>query len=341
MLALNFYDRRDLRLEYVATPEPSAGELRVQITDAGLSQTQINEFIEGPYIINHTPHPLTGIGTPLVPCQEYGGIVDRVGEGVDTDWVGAQVAVLPLIHCQECRACRSGREELCPYMGYYGLLGGHGGFAEYSIVSPDNLVEVRERDRLTFIEPLLVGIHAGLRAGGPLAEQSVLVLGAGAVGCSVAAVFKYHFGANVRIHDMLEQRLARAEAIGLELHSGHQWQVYDTVVDAAGQDSFAQRPAYTEALAFVAPGGQLIHIGTYFHPVSVVPSDLLVRQISIIPTFVYNSHCTRTLPTVLAQLPTVFEPLITRIPLDNVIEAGYYRGEFDKDGFTRLVAGID
>ena len=46
MKALLFYDQRDIRLEDIPVPEPKKGQVRIKVSDAGLCQTQINEFIE-------------------------------------------------------------------------------------------------------------------------------------------------------------------------------------------------------------------------------------------------------------------------------------------------------
>lgn len=342
MKALTFHDRRDLRLEEHPTPEPGPGEVRLRVTDAGLSQTQINEFMEGPFIINHEPHPLTGIGRPLIPSQEYGGVVDRVGAGVNEGWLGRQVAVLPSLSCGNCDYCRAGREQLCAAMAYCGLLGAHGGFAEYSVVPVANVAPVAAREHITFIEPILVGIHAGQCAPVPLRGQRLLVLGAGAVGCSIAAVLRDYYGASVSIYDQLGARLERAETAGLETTGCTAADgPFDGVVDAAGQDSFAPSVAYTDAAAYATPGGYVLHVGTYFHPIQIVPSNLLVREISIVPVFTYNSHAVPYLHDVLSALDTDFGTLIESTDLDHVIEEGYYRAAFDKSSFTRLCVSLD
>ena len=49
MIALRFYGRRDIRLEELPKPKPQDDEVLIRVTDAGISQTQINEFVEGPY----------------------------------------------------------------------------------------------------------------------------------------------------------------------------------------------------------------------------------------------------------------------------------------------------
>lgn len=44
MLALRYYGQRDIRLEEVNLPPLKENEVLIKVTDAGISQTQINEL---------------------------------------------------------------------------------------------------------------------------------------------------------------------------------------------------------------------------------------------------------------------------------------------------------
>lgn len=76
MKALVYYGNRDIRLEEVLQPEPGADELLIKVTDAGLCQTLVNEFVEGPFIINTGTNPMTGRAIPLIAGHEFGGVVN-------------------------------------------------------------------------------------------------------------------------------------------------------------------------------------------------------------------------------------------------------------------------
>lgn len=340
MLALRFYDQRDIRLEDIPKPKPKKNEVLIRVTDAGISQTQINEFIEGPFIINKEPHPLTGISIPLIPSQEYGGIVEEVGEGVDKSLIGKQVAVLPLISCGKCEYCRRGEENLCDMVGYHGLLGAHGGFAEYSVVNKENIFPVEKRELLTFVEPILVGIHAAqiLSKFSDIKNKKVLILGAGAVGLSVASVFRDYFKADVVLNDILEARLKKASEVGFKTIKKEEIiGSYDVVIDAAGMDPIVNLPAFIEGFNYLKKGEILLNIGTYFHPVEIVPSSLLLKEHKLLTSIMYNSKSVKILGDVLNEIKTDFSKLIERIPLENIIEDGYFRAEVDKESFIRIV----
>lgn len=339
MLALLFHGRRDIRLQTLARPEPAAGEVLIQVTDAGLSQTQVNEFMEGPFIINQAPHPRTGIGAPLIPCQEYGGLVVGLGAGVPAGLLGQQVAVLPLDACGTCERCMAGQHNLCSGLAYRGLVGAHGGFCGYSAVPADAVFPVPRPDLLTMVEPLLLGVHSLRRL--PFSAQGlrVLVLGAGAVGCAVAAVWKFVGGAQVVIHDRLQQRLERSQAMGFEVcaEPAAQGAGFDVVIDAAGKDPVAERQALEIAYDLCRPGGTVVTVGSYFSPVTMVPMAQLVLEKTTLPSFAYDPGDVRALADWLPRIDCSFEPLIRRLRLDQLVEHGYYEAELDKSSFTRLV----
>jgi len=340
MLALRFYDQRDIRLEDISKPKPKKDEVLIKVTDAGISQTQINEFVEGPFIINKNPHPFTKKSTPLIPCQEYGGIVEEVGENVDKNLIGKQVAVLPLIYCKECDYCKQNRENLCDNMAYHGLLGADGGFCEYSVVNKNNIIEIEKRELLTFIEPILVGIHAAHQASRffELKDKNILILGAGAVGISVASVFKDYFKANIEINDILETRLKRARKAGFKTVKKEEiTNSYDLVIDAAGMDTLIETPAIIEGPNYLKKGSALLNIGTYFHPVKFIPSNLLLKEQCVIESITYNTKDIEILQDVLNTIKTDFKIFIDYVDLKNIIEDGYYRAEVDKESFTRIV----
>ena len=344
MLALRYYGNRDIRLEDIPVPEVGENEVLIKVTDAGLSQTQVNEFIEGPLIINTQPHPLTGKSIPLIPCQEYGGIVEKVGKNVDPSWIGKQVAVLPLVYCGECEYCKKGKQNLCDKRAYHGLLGLDGGFAEYSVINVNNIFPVDKKELLTFIEPILVGIntldlykkHSGLDS---VKDLKVLILGAGAVGLSIAAVWKFFAQADVYINEIINFRKQKAEEAGFKTIEKSQLKEnsFDVVIDAAGMDPLSPQVALKEGLKYVKKGEFFISVGSYFHPISFVPVYITANEKHVLSSMAYKPHQVDLLPEVIKSIKLDFSKFITEIPLENIIEDGYYRAEVEKESFIRIV----
>lgn len=328
MKALVYYGQRDIKLEDVAKPEPKCGEVLIKITGAGLCQTQVNEFIEGPFI-NKKNHFIAG--------HEFGGIVEDVGDKNDSNLIGKRVAVMPLINCGYCGQCKNGSESTCDNAAYYGLNGENGGFAEYACVNKENIFTVEDESIMTFIEPLLVAIHAVSKIRDDIKNKKICVLGAGTIGICVASVLKYYYKAEPVINDILLSRLERVKNAGFDTVGKSELGKYDIVIDCAGSNPVSKSSAFVEGFEYLNKEGILLNIGTYFHPVSFIPSSILVNENSIITSYIYNSKDIVVLPKVINSIKIDFSSLITNIKLRNIIEDGYFRSEVDKDGFTRLV----
>lgn len=338
MKALRYYGNRDIRLEELPKPSPAAGEVLLKVSAAGLCQTQINEFIEGPFIINTEPNPLTGRSIPITAGHEFGGTVDSVGKGVDSGLAGKMMAVMPLFGCGHCEACCQGQASRCGGMAYYGLTGADGGFAEYAVIRQENLFPVADPSLLTFIEPLLVGLHSSNSVSRLLHGSRILVVGAGTIGISVAAVLRDIHGVETTITDVLEGRLERARKAGFQVLTKGTPNQYDIVFECAGSEhALESAPAMIEAMGYLKKGGSLILLGVYFHPIKFAPINFLVNEYQLAGSFCYNNDNVAQLKGAISDLKLDFSQFIETIPLERIIDQGYYRAEVDKDSFTRLV----
>ncbi len=339
MKVLRYYTQRDVRFEELEIPEPKADEVRIRVSDVGLCQTQINEFVEGPYLINQEPHPLTQKAIPLIPGHEYGGVVDKVGIDSLSDLIGKQVAVLPLISCGECEYCHSGDINLCNSFAYYGLSGEDGGLADYSVVKKENIIEVEKQELLTYIEPILVAIHTSEMMNEYKDGDSVLIIGAGAIGIALASVLQDYAKRDIIITDSMDARLNRANEAGFKTITKDELidKKYTFVIDCAGSDTYNKSSAIIEAFNYLQKKGTVIGLGTYFHTVNIEPIGMLVIESKMIWSFLYNRADLELLPKVLESITTDFSIFNEDIEIDNIIDDGYFRAEVDKDSFTRLV----
>jgi len=339
MKALVYYGNRDIRLENVPQPEPGQDELLIKVTDAGLCQTQVNEFIEGPFIINTKANSITGKAIPLIAGHEFGGIVDTAGSEANQSLVGTRVAVLPLLNCKTCKWCRSDREDLCNSMAYYGLVGADGGFAEYAVVHKNNVLPVSDPAIITFVEPILVALHAVAKIKSDLEGCRVLVMGAGAIGIAMASVLTFVCKAVVSITDILSKRRQRAKTAGFHvIEKDALSKCFDIVIDCAGSDPYSgKHPAILEGCQYLLKGGILLVLGTYFHPLDFVPVQMLIDEYMLINSYLYNKTDVVRLKETITSLKTDFSLFIDDVPLEQIIEDGYYHAEVDKDSFTRLV----
>ncbi|MEI2779537.1 MAG: alcohol dehydrogenase catalytic domain-containing protein [Tetrasphaera sp.] len=123
MMRAIVYDRPfEFAVKQQPLPQPTPGEIRVKVTQAGVCGTDLH-LHEGGFITSY----------PLTPGHETVGVVDALGDGVDGFHPGEQVVINPNMTCGRCRDCLSGRPLHCPRFGGFGTLK-PGGFAEYLVV---------------------------------------------------------------------------------------------------------------------------------------------------------------------------------------------------------------
>lgn len=157
------------------------------------------------------------------PCtigHEFSGDVAAVGSDVDTEKIriGERVTVEPCIVCGKCDACRHGDYGYCEHITYTYRIG-HGAMANYVVAKQQYVYELP--DYLTYqtgalMEPLSVATHAVRRANVSLGE-TVLIIGAGAIGMMVAAMCHAAGAGKVIIADFFESRLETAKEMGADI----------------------------------------------------------------------------------------------------------------------------
>lgn len=170
---------RGLKVETVADPAPAAGEVVVKVGRCGICSSDLH-MTEGH---DHAIHAGGVLG------HEFGGTIVALGKGVEGVSVGDRVAVVPAKSCMACAPCLSGAPFACE-RGSRTLGVGEtwGGYAEYAVAMapwcvplPSGLTD----DDAALAEPMAVGLH-GVRMAQVGAGDTVLVIGAGAVGLAVA-----------------------------------------------------------------------------------------------------------------------------------------------------------
>lgn len=81
-----FGPAENLRHESVPDPEPGPGQVRIAVRAAGI---HLLDTALRAGLADQLPFPLPEL--PIVPGREVAGVVDRVGDGVDTSWLGRRV----------------------------------------------------------------------------------------------------------------------------------------------------------------------------------------------------------------------------------------------------------
>lgn len=188
-----------------AVPQPAKGEVLIRIRASALCGSDLHIF--------KAKHP--SVPLPATVGHEFAGDIEALGADVTGLSLGQRVTVEPCEACGVCDACRRGEYGSCDALTFI-YRRGDGAMADYITVKADKVYPLP--DSLSYeagalVEPLAVAAHAVRRAEVRMGE-SVLVIGAGAIGLLVAALCRRSGAAEVIVTDYSAFRLGMARALG-------------------------------------------------------------------------------------------------------------------------------
>lgn len=165
----------------VPVPGVGPGELLLRVDAAGICHSDLHVMDAAPGTL---PYEL-----PFTLGHEVAGTVVKIGDGVETRWLGRPVAVHGVWFCGECRNCQRGRENYCLQLTgpIGGGLGRDGGLAEYMLVPSERYLVPAEGVAAHELAPLtdagLTAFHA-IRPHLPLLQHDgrCVVIGVGGLG---------------------------------------------------------------------------------------------------------------------------------------------------------------
>jgi L-iditol 2-dehydrogenase len=212
----------DFDVQSVPIPAAPAGGLLLRIKACGLCGSDLRTLRYGhrkvqlPYVIGH----------------EICGVVAETGPGYSGRWMtGDLLSMGPVVYCGHCDFCLEGRYELCE--NYREIAQAWpGGLAEYMAVPPEAI-------RLGVIERVPAGVDPGNAAiAEPISSclnaqergqvglgDTVVIIGAGPIGCIHIALARLRGADRVIIADINGERLKLAEPFAP-----------DAIVDVSQQD---------------------------------------------------------------------------------------------------------
>lgn len=173
---------------------------------------------------------------PVVLGHEGSGVVEKVGDGI-TNFEKGDHVVLSYGSCGTCRPCLEGNRGYCIDFNPLNFLNKrlydddsvfdgdvHGSFfqqssfAEYAIVSDQNLVKIDKEVPLELMGPLGCGIQTGagtvMNTLNPNPGSTIAIFGVGSVGLSALMAAKIAGCKTIIAVDLNEERLKLAKDLG-------------------------------------------------------------------------------------------------------------------------------
>jgi len=281
MLACTIHAKEDLRIETAEMPAVGPGEVLVRLGAGGICGSDLHYYFEGrngSFVIRE----------PLIPGHEASGVVALVGAGVTRVKEGDKIAVSPSHACGRCDYCREGREQLCANMRFLGSASRfphvQGMFQEYFVMAERQCYLVAgdvSLGEIAFAEPLAVALHAVHRAG-DLLGKSVLITGAGTIGCLAVIAARLAGAAKITVSDILDRPLAQAREVGADrvIRADREADAlaspqFDVAFEVSG--SFA---ALKACVAAAKKGARIVQVGTLPHePLPFVVNEIMVKEL--------------------------------------------------------------
>ncbi|MET0636741.1 MAG: NAD(P)-dependent alcohol dehydrogenase [Chitinophagaceae bacterium] len=289
--------------EIVADEELFPNEVLVRIVATGLCHTDIS-----------ARDKVIPFRTPAILGHEGAGIVEKVGSTVTEFQPGDSVVLAPA-SCGKCAYCQSGhpsycvdlfalnfagrrKDGSCPYHDEHGrevsgLFYGQSSFATYSITTENNLVKVDPDIQLEILGPLGCGLQTGagtvLNVLKPIAGDSLVVFGVGAVGLAAIMAANASGCSTIIAVDVHRNRLHMAEQLGathtidsslVQVAAYIKDHILPAGLDFA-VDTTGRNEVINQAVSSLRPLGRCALVGMTSAPQLIIDNDALFSGKSV------------------------------------------------------------
>ena len=273
MLAALLVEPGRIVIDEVPEPRVEPGDVRVTVGGVGLCGSDLSVF-RGKWAAPHYP---------WVMGHEAFGVIEAVGDGVDSARMGQLVVIEPNIACRACPECHRGRTSAC--IGRQSLgMNRPGVLAERVVVPADRAWPADRRDPrdLVCVEPYTVSETALRRLPGALPADA-LVIGAGAQGLLMCLALQRR-GITVQVVDVNADRVAFAvDQLGAMALAPDDDRTFELIVDTTGLPE-----AVTDAVRHSEIGATIIEIGLEKRPFELAAETLVRRQLIIRGSLTYD-----------------------------------------------------
>jgi len=334
MKAVFWYGRNDVKVEEVEEPSAVEGSVKIKVKWCGICGSDLHEYLGGPIFIPvGQPHPLSGNTAPVVLGHEFSGEVVEIGEGVSKLKVGDRVVVEPILACGKCAACKEGKYNICSSLGFHGLCGSGGGFAEYTVFAEEFVHKIPDSmtyEQAALVEPMAVALHS-IRMANFRTGDTAIVLGSGPIGLATIECLK---AAGAKLVIVLQRKSVRQE---YAKRAGA-----DVVLDPTEVDIVKEVKKLTDGVgvnaAFETTGskigfdigldsikfeGVLVVTSIWENEISFNPNVLVFSEKKIVGTLAYRHEFPATI-ALMSDGRIKAEGYITkRIALEDIVQEGF------------------
>ncbi|XBH21028.1 2,3-butanediol dehydrogenase [Jonesiaceae bacterium BS-20] len=353
MKAIRYYGKEDVRLDEIDEPQVRPGTVKIKPAWTGVCGSDLHLYFDGvmpPAPSATEPHPATHETLPVGFGHEFSGTVIEVGEGVTRLAVGDNVAVEPLLVCDECPACKSGNYNICAKMGFIGISGGGGGMSEAVIVGERWAHKVGDMplDEAALIEPLAVAVHAARRVDVKAGEVA-LIGGAGPIGLLTAAVLKTR-GIITIVSEVSQARRDIAKQLGVADHliNPMEQDVIETVYGltegagaAAAFDCAGVQPVFDALLGSLRARGHLQVVALYTESPKLNYPVMLYKEAMITASQGYAHSYPEAIELVASGKIDLAPYITARVSADNIATEGYEFLQNNKETQVKVIAKMD
>ncbi len=214
MKAAVYLGPEKIKIEEMPIPKPKEGEVLLKVKACAICGTDVRIYSFGQ----------ANVKPPQIIGHEIAGIIKEVGGKVKGYKEGERVVLVTSVGCGRCEFCLQGRPNICPQtkaIGYFYS----GGFTEYMIVPEEavnkgNILKIPEG--LSFVEASLVEPlsccingqeYLNIKIG-----ETVVVIGAGPIGCLHTQLAKVSGATKVILTDLSGERLNLAQRVEADIY---------------------------------------------------------------------------------------------------------------------------
>ena len=312
-----------------ATPTPVGSEIVLRVIAAGVCHSDLHIW-DGYYDIGGGQKLKLqdrGVKLPLTMGHENVGEVVAIGPDVTGVSVGDVRLVHPWMGCGQCVVCRRGEENLCVQPCSVGIHRG-GGFATHLIVPHARYlfgIGGLSPERAAPLACSGVTAYGALKkVGDTLADEPVVMIGAGGVGLMALALHKKIGGKSAIVVDIdPAKREAALKAGAAHVIDGAAKDVVDQLRTATGGGAWAvidfvgAGPTVKLGVDATIKGGKVIVVGLYGGDVVVPTPFFPMKALTIQGSYVGSLNEIAELLDLVNSKGAPDVPVATR-PLDQV-----------------------